>query len=239
MKYTTIKTGITNNYILHLDNDTNLLIDTGSKHDRKKFYKLLKENNIELSSIKYIFITHVHADHTGLLKELLYKTKATLIYNENGKQRLEAGKNNTNAYVSGYIVYTLVKLISGFVETFQCFPSVVTKNYINYDEQPLKQWGIELIKLEGHTNSDVGLKIGNDLFCGDICMNTILNRKYFPSLCENKFKLMKSWEDILNDEDIFTIYPSHGKPFYKKDLRKDYKRWKNKGILNLFSKKEK
>ncbi|MFA6867036.1 MAG: MBL fold metallo-hydrolase [Clostridia bacterium] len=238
MQYTTIKSGITNNYILHLDKDTNLLIDTGSKHDKKKFYKILEAKGIALSSIKFIFITHIHADHTGLLKELLQKTKATLIYNAKGKQRLEAGKNNTNAYVSGYLVYTLTKLISGFVETFQCFPNVVTDNYINFDKQPLSKWNIELLELGGHTNTDVSLKIGNDLFCGDICMNTILNHKYFPCLCENKFELMKSWEKIINNKDITTLYLGHGKPITTADLAKDYKRWKNKGVLNL-NKKEK
>lgn len=237
MKITTITISYNNCYILQLDEETNVLIDTGSKLHKTKFYHALEENHIPLSSIKFIVITHVHADHTGLLRELLEKTKAVLIYNDKGKQRLEAGKNNLDVFVSDYLALILLKISSLFVETLQCFPNVVTEKYKNFDSQPLIENGIEFIKLNGHTSSDVGIKVGSDLFCGDVCMNTPLNHKYFPLLCENKFELMKSWEKIIYDNDIITIYPGHGKPFPKNNLKKDYQKWKNKGVLNLFSKK--
>lgn len=236
MKITNVGDKIVNSYILPIG-DEYLLIDTGGKNSFAKFLERLKVQNIPLEKIKYVFITHIHADHTGFLRELMQKTNATLIYNDKGKARLEAGKNNLNVYVSSLTNLFVSYLSIANVDKTQCFPSVKTDNYINFSQQPLKEFGIELIELGGHTSSDVGLKIGGDFFCGDVCMNGIGSIKRFPPWCENKFDLIKSWEKIVNNKEIITIYPGHGKPFPKEDLVKYLPYWKEHGVIALFRKK--
>lgn len=225
-----------NSYLIPLGEDY-LLVDTGGKSGFNKFLERLAEKNITLEKIKYVFITHIHADHTGFLRELLNKTNATLIYNDKGKPRLEAGKNNLNVYVSSLTNLFVSYISIAFVDKTQCFPSVKTDKYINFAEQPLKEFGIEFIELAGHSSSDVGLLYGNDFFCGDVCMNGIGSNKRFPAWCENKFELMKSWEKIVQNKDIITIYPGHGKPFPKDDLKKYLPYWKEHGVIALFRKK--
>jgi glyoxylase-like metal-dependent hydrolase (beta-lactamase superfamily II) len=226
-----------NSYLIPIGEDY-LLVDTGGKSGFDKFLERLKVANIALEKIKYVFITHVHADHTGFLRQLLEKTNATLIYNDKGKPRLEAGKNNLNVYVSSLTNLFVSYISIAFVDKTQCFPSVKTDKYINFSEQPLKEFGIEFIELAGHSSSDVGLKLGNDFFCGDVCMNGIASNKRFPAWCENKFELIKSWEKIVNNDEIMTIYPGHGKPFSKDDLKKFLPYWKEHGVIALFRKKK-
>lgn len=236
MKIINVGDKITNSYIIPLGDDY-LLIDTGGKSGYAKFLERLKDANIPLEKIKYVFITHIHADHTGFLREFVTNTNATLIYNDKGKARLEAGKNNLNVYVSSLTNLFASYISIAFVDKTQCFPSVKTDNYINYASQPLKEFGVEFIELNGHTSSDVGLKIGSDFFCGDVCMNGIASNRRFPSWCENKFQLIKSWETIINNKEITTIYPGHGKPFAKSDLEKYLPYWKEHGVIALFRKK--
>ncbi|HOO23136.1 MAG TPA: MBL fold metallo-hydrolase [Clostridia bacterium] len=227
---------IVNSYIIPVGEDF-LLIDTGGKSGFEKFVERLKLNNIPLEKIKYVFLTHVHADHAGFLRELLAKTDATLIYNDKGKARLEAGKNNLNVYVSS-LTNLLASYVSvAFVDKTQCFPSVKTDKYINFSAQPLAEFGIEFIELNGHTSSDVGLKFGSDFFSGDVFMNGVGGNKRFPAWCENKFELIKSWEKIANNKEIETIYPGHGKPFPKSDIIKYLPYWKEHGVMPLFRKK--
>lgn len=227
---------LVNRYLINIG-ENYLLVDTGGKNSYSKFLEQLKLQNIPLEKIKYVFLTHVHADHAGFLRELLLNTKTKLIYNDKGKARLEAGKNNLRVYVSNVTNLFVSKISTAFVDKTQCFPSVRTENYINFAAQPLKEFGIEFIELNGHTNSDAGLKIGNDFICGDICMNGIGSLKYFPAWCENKFELMKSWDKIIANKEIITLYPGHGKPFAKQELLEAQKYWKNRGVFPLFKKK--
>ena len=51
-------------YLIKLK-DKNILIDTGSKLNKKELKKDLEELNIHLSEINIIILTHAHWDHTG------------------------------------------------------------------------------------------------------------------------------------------------------------------------------
>lgn len=50
-----------------------VLIDTGYEHSLRHVEKKLNKRGIELSEIKYVFLTHAHDDHAGFLNELLSK----------------------------------------------------------------------------------------------------------------------------------------------------------------------
>lgn len=54
--------------------DGYIMVDTGYEHSLKDVERKLKQNSINLTDIKYVFLTHAHDDHAGFLNELLEKT---------------------------------------------------------------------------------------------------------------------------------------------------------------------
>ena len=63
-----------NNIIINIvwinSGNENILIDCGYPHSFEQLEKVVKENNLELSQITKIIITHHDFDHLGLLAEL-------------------------------------------------------------------------------------------------------------------------------------------------------------------------
>ncbi len=228
---------VINRYLLPVGEDY-CLIDTGYKWSYESFVTSMKKMGVSLEKIKYLVLTHIHADHAGFAKELLKNyPEIKLIYNEKGKPRLEAGKNDMNVYISSLTNLFLSYASVIFVDKTQCFPAVFTDNVLDYKTQPLSEYGIEFIELSGHTSADLAVKYQDMLFCGDICMNGIPSTKHFPLWLENKFEVIKSWEKIIDMKDIKTLYPAHGKPFDKTELSKYIEYWRVKGVFKLFKKK--
>lgn len=226
-----------NRYLIVLP-DGYCLIDTGYKWEYKSFCDSLKKLGVRKEEIKYVVLTHAHADHAGFLRELLKDVRPTVVFHPGQTVRLEAGKNNLDVYVSSFVTLIGSWYTAAFVDKYQCFPSVKTDSFVPYTENPLAAYGVELIPLSGHTDSDLAVKAGSNLFCGDICANVFPSSKRFPMWLENKYALLKSWEAILSDHEIATVYPAHGKPFDVKELVKDMEYWRGKGVFKLFKKKK-
>lgn len=225
-----------NHYLIALD-DGYCLLDTANKWEYDKFIKSLNKIGVKLEEIKYIAISHAHADHLGLLRRIIEEVNPIVIYDPRQKSRIEAGKNNMDVYISTFVALMSSKLTTAFVDKYQCFPSVKTDNFVPYTDNPLEKYGIEFLPLEGHTEGDLAVKIGGDLYCGDVCMNCFPSSNHAPLWVENKFQLLKSWEKIIAKTDIATIYPYHGKPFDVRELNKSIEFWREKGVFKLFKKK--
>lgn len=208
------------------------------KNAYSDFCAEIKKLGVRLEDIKYVVITHAHADHVGFLKELIKDVSPTVIYDPRQKNRLEAGKNNMDVYISSFVGLIGSKYTTAFVDKYQCFPAVNTDSFVSYETDPLSKYGISFIPLGGHTNGDLAVKAGSDLFCGDICMNVYPSVKHCPVWLENKFNLLKSWDTILSNREIATVYPSHGKFFDVKELVKDREYWRDKGVFKLFKTKK-
>ncbi len=212
------------------------LVDTGYSWQYKAFKEKLAENKIGLDAIKYVVITHMHADHVGFLKALLSETKPLLIYDAGDKIRLEAGKNNLNTYVSRfeYLIASYITMAS--FEKTQCFPAVFYDNYADAKTQPLSAYGVEFIFLKGHSERDLCIKIEDKLFCGDVCMNGIGSSKCAPMWIYDKYALLDSWKQILKS-GVQTLYPGHGKPIDVAELNKALVFWRTRGVFRLFKNK--
>ncbi|MFZ4464970.1 MAG: MBL fold metallo-hydrolase, partial [Bacteroidales bacterium] len=57
-------------YLISIDKGY-LLVDTGYAEDKIKFFKELSNHQIELNEIRFLFLTHHHDDHAGLLNDLI------------------------------------------------------------------------------------------------------------------------------------------------------------------------
>lgn len=56
-----------------------VLIDTGYENEYTNFKKRLAALNLDVSEIKYIFLTHAHDDHAGFLNDILEESQSTKI----------------------------------------------------------------------------------------------------------------------------------------------------------------
>lgn len=214
------------------------LIDTGYKWEYSAFLSRLASHGIRKEKIKYVVVTHAHAGHAGFLKQLISDVHPVVIYHPDQKKRLEAGKNDLDTYVSTFIALIFSKATTAFVDKYHCFPAVKCDDFVPYFDNPLSQYGVELLPLSGHTDADLAVKYGSNLFCGDIFSNAPASSRHFPFWVLNKFRLVTSWEHILADKEIATIYPSHGKPFDISLVKKDVEYWRAKGVFKLFKSKQ-
>lgn len=224
-----------NQYLLPCG-DGYCLIDTGYPWQKNKFIKRMREKGIHPEQIKYIVITHMHADHVGFLKELLALSHARLIYDVRDKQRLEAGKNNLNTYISRFDYLVISKVSASLVDLMQSFPAVFYDDYVDAQTQPLKKYGIRFLALEGHTDHDLCVLFEDKIFCGDLCMRGFGSSKYAPMWIRNKYKLLESWQTLLACEETY-LYPVHGKPFLRTKLQKAIDFWRDRGVFRLFPQK--
>lgn len=231
MDVITITSNHVNTYLVPLAKGY-CMVDTGYKQQEKTFWKKLAAKNISPDQIKYIFLTHHHADHAGFLRNALEKTGAKLISAEGNRLRLAAGKNDMQTYISSFPLLVLSKLSVAFVGMTQCFPPV-TGPSLDPSGQPLAGEGITFKILRGHTDCDVVMQMDNKLFCGDLFMSGVGAQKYAPMWVKNKFEMVKSWEKILKMPGIETIYPGHGKPFPASVLPGAIEVWKERGALIL------
>lgn len=209
-------TSYINDYVLPCG-DGYCLIDTGYPFAYKQFLKTAKKKNFPLEKIKYIVVTHVHADHVGFLQALLEKTGATLVCVTADKKRFLSGWNVEETYISRFDLWLTSKLSVACRKITQKFPPVTYDKVIDASEQPLSPYGMELTILSGHTSNDLCLRYEDKIFCGDICMNGAGASNHSPMWIEDNEKLVQSWEKLL-ETDATTLYPAHGKPFPLKNL---------------------
>ena len=220
-----------NSYLIRLS-DGLLLVDTGYPFDYKRFLKKLKKNKIELSSIRYVVLTHVHADHTGFLKNLLADTGATLICLPAHRERLLAGVNKKNVYLSRRSLF-LLNRISAATKRLQTFPPLDGAEAVDAMTQPLAEQGVTFFTLRGHTDADLCFRVDDKLFVGDVCMNGIGSTGHSPLWVEDNAALVQSWKELLAMEGT-TIYVGHGKPFPKSELKGFVDKQEKRKLCKLF-----
>ncbi len=209
-----------------------LLVDTGYPFDYKHFLKTVKKHRIELSSIRYVVLTHVHADHAGFLKKILEDTGATLICLPAEKERLLSGVNEKNVWISRKAFF-LINRISAATPRLQTFEPIDISGSLDAETQPLAEEGITFFVLHGHTDNDLCLKVDDKLFIGDICMNGAGATGFSPLWIEDNEKLVESWKQLLSMDGDF-LYTGHGKPFPKTALTNYVDKQAKRKLCKLF-----
>jgi glyoxylase-like metal-dependent hydrolase (beta-lactamase superfamily II) len=213
-----------NNYVIKTPKGY-IVVDTGYAGNFNRFCKKLKEYNISLEEIKFIFITHAHDDHVGFLNELIRDTDAKLIMHVESPERLLVGHNNYDGGYPNLLAKSFFGLMSLLGKGKHEFPVVKVDNNTllwNGENQFFKEMGIglEIISLPGHTSDLIGLLTDDGiLLCGDASMNGFPSVKRNIIWIENLEDYKKSWNKMI-ESSAREIYPSHGAPFSKKDLIK-------------------
>ncbi len=234
MRIINIGNRVVNNYLL-LTPKGWLAVDTGYAGGFRRFVNGLAAHSIDVSDIKFIFLTHAHDDHAGFLGELMNATDAQIIVHTHSVERLLTGHNQRIGGCSGILAKIFVEGMYFVGKGKHEFPAIdVSNRAIIWDgtSQPLLEQDIPLkiLALPGHTLDSIGLlSEDGELFCGDAAMNG------FPSVnrniiwIENLNNYRNSWDRMIKAKAKI-IFPSHGKPFPSTDLEK-YRPYLEKIVL--------
>ena len=179
-----LKYGNTNTYYIN-----GLLIDTDYAGTINKFYRCIKENNINVKDIKYVLATHYHPDHMGLISELMNL----------GIKLLLIDIQKEYVHFSDHI---FVK------DKFNYKPIDESKAHIisiNDSRLFLKSLNIdgEIISTPSHSNDSITIIFDNgDFIIGD------LEPYDYIDIYKDNIKLKNDWDKI-NSYNPKNIYYSH------------------------------
>ncbi len=217
--------GSTNSYLLKTK-DGYLLVDVSMPHDFRRFLRKLKKLKIEIAEIKYLFLTHSHADHSGFAEQFLQASEAKLIIHENAIPHLVNGTIEPESKPVNFYYKVMKKL--AVIAMKHGVPRVtITEERIipikKDNDKLLKKLGIDgkIITTFGHTNDSITIVLNDGRgFVGDTCSNR--STFYFgkgkrPAFIVDEDMLMETWKKII-EHDVTIIYPAHGKIFPITDL---------------------
>jgi glyoxylase-like metal-dependent hydrolase (beta-lactamase superfamily II) len=214
-----------NQYLLKTE-EGYLLIDTGYPNGWIKFKKKLAKLNIDVCDITHVFITHAHDDHVGFLGDLIKaNSKINIICNPETIERLAEGHNRFIGGATTKQAYIFCKLMALVGKGKHEFPKLHIKKYL-WNKDILHEIGIngDIVELRGHTNDQIGILLENgSLFCGDMAMNGFPARKNITIFAENLDDYKKTWDNVIANKCIKTIYPHHGRAFDKTKLKENIK----------------
>lgn len=231
-----IKLSVTNCYLLKMKKGY-LLVDTGYESDLDTFKQELQKNSVDVKDINYLFLTHHHNDHSGLLNFLVDSNNSIrIIMHSYASEALLIGKNvdligNEKRGVPNkrvrFIIFARKKLKSSWISTFPVYKTRDTDIIVTEDNDSiLRKIGIggKIICTPGHTKGDISLILDDgNCFCGDSVMNNpivnILGAKYMTIGIGDLDEYYNGWNKLLRN-GAMTIYPAHGKPVNAKKLKR-------------------
>lgn len=199
--------GIYTNSYLVSDKDTkdSILIDVAGDID--KIYNYIENSGMKL---KYIVLTHCHADHiSGLSTIKRYYNEAKIIIHENDSEGLTSDNIN---------LCSLVEIEENFISA-----DIIVK-----DNEIIKFGNLEAkcLHTPGHTSGSMCILIGDALFSGDTLFKRAWGRTDLPTSDFNS--IIRSIENklvILPENTI--VYPGHGLPTIIGEEKKLYTELRN------------
>ena len=178
----------TNVYVL-ADEDTKegIVIDPGGAID--KVYNYVENMQIRL---KYIILTHCHADHIAGLKALSnYYPNAKIVIHEDDREGLTDSSIN---------MCEVVGVPNNFIEA-----DIVLKDgdWIRFGELAGK-----IIHTPGHTGGSICILVNDALFTGDTLFKRMYGRTDLKTGSEEN--MYNSIRKILSLPENTIVYPGHG-----------------------------
>lgn len=222
----TIVSGATTNaYLLKADTGW-LLVDTGYAGDGPRLLKALRKRGVSVADLAFLFLTHHHDDHAGLVH---YLTEANpglrVIVHSEAVPLLERGHNDTGE--PGFWLNRHVRFLARANRLFKRnwnlrFPPYrIRPNDIvidrTRDTETLPSLGVDgtILATPGHTRDSMSI-VRNDgsAIVGDAAADFLGfagTHHCVLYLCDLA-RYYESWRTLIR-EGAQHIYPAHGRPF--------------------------
>lgn len=183
MKLKIIPAGIydANCYIV-MDEKTKeaLVIDPGG--DAPEIIEEIKKMN---AKVKYIFLTHGHADHTEAVPDIKSEFKAPICINSKDEQYIKKGENMFGTFGDADIFLN------------------------DGDTYKVGSMNVKCIETPGHTPGGLSFLVDDILFSGDTLFDRSIGRTDFTGGdFDTIIKSIK--EKLLTLPDSTIVYPGHG-----------------------------
>jgi len=177
----------TNYYVLE-QNGTRLLIDVGWPGSLPKLLASLKRKNLALSDVSWLWITHYHPDHAGLVQELKERGVKHLLLQE----QLAAVPQLKN----------YMRPTSGYVEIRVQDSRLLTSRESRAWLASIGLAG-EMVPTPGHSFDSISLALDEGVaFTGDLLPPALASEAQTA-------EIQGSW-NRLRSLHVHTLYPGHG-----------------------------
>jgi len=221
-----VKLGFTNCFLLPC-NDGYLLIDTSYRNTFSRFQKGVARFGIEISDIKYLFLTHHHDDHAGFAADLVEKTGCQVIAHQHAVAPLRKGESEETMRPFNRRVKFVFSIFALFHREFNFPPLILGEKDIIVAEdnfELLKQIGIDgrILSTPGHSRDSLSIVLSDgSAFVGDVAMNflPLTGIGHHPIYVEDIQAVYASWKKLV-EHGAQVIYPAHGTPFSIRELAK-------------------
>jgi ribonuclease/clavin/mitogillin len=176
------------NYYMVEYSRTRLLIDMGWPGTLPKLQASLKRKGLVLSDLNYLFVTHYHPDHAGLVQELKDRGVKHIVL----EQQLPAIP----------LLKTYMKPDSGYVE-------IRIQDSLSLGTLKSRAWltsiGLsgEMVSTPGHSADSISLVLDDGIaFTGDLLMPDLVD--------EDKADIVRQSWTRLRELNVRMLYPGHG-----------------------------
>lgn len=162
------------------------IVDPGDESDR--IIDLINKKKLKL---KYILITHPHADHVGALDKVAQAfPQAEVIVSRGDMEYTKSHDDKSQIFAT---------IFPGFASKY--------RPVVDGDQLPFNGGSIEVVETAGHTQGSVCYLIENSLFSGDTLFYHSRGITEFPG--GNDAKMQESLSRLAKLEENITVYPGH------------------------------
>ena len=195
----------------------NLLIDTGGSNKRRDLETELESAGCQPDNLDLIVLTHGDFDHTGNAAYLRKKFGSKIAMHSNDSGMAEQGDMFWNRNKPNFLIKMMTPILLRFPKSDWFEADIFIE-----DGTDLSEYGIDakVLYIPGHSKGSIGILMADgDLFCGDLLENT--NQPALNSIMDDVETANASVEK-LNNYQINTVYPGHGKPFQIDQFMENY-----------------
>jgi glyoxylase-like metal-dependent hydrolase (beta-lactamase superfamily II) len=253
VKIITLRLSLTNDYLFA--NKTKwILVDTGYAEDWEIFKKRLEGQNIKISQISHLILTHHHDDHAGFINELIEANPDIIVVmSELTRELLLVGMNDITH--GGGIINRRIKTLLDFKQFYVTLKShkkvsksqnlvfkpyiVRTNDIILEGETRLADIGVDvgatIFPSPGHTIDSISILFDDgDCIVGDAAANFLnfAGAKYCVVFVRDLDEYYDTWRDLLA-RGTKRILPAHGPAFPSERLAKNLGKNKIRNMIPI------